>query len=1341
MLKTGRSVVLWLILLSTVSGTAAGATLNWTGTNSGNWSDAGNWSPAAVPQNGDILVFPDTATQKSLMNDLTGLEVGGLQFLDNYTLDGYEITLGGDLYFHPYLTHFTCNVALTLATDVQIGNFSGAGVFTEAIDVNGHTLTVGTTNAHFNAPLNGSGTVRVTAFLALSGGDFSGTVTNLPSNGYTARLSVAGSMPNTTVASLILSGDGTVGHALGAEVDPGTNAFGTGGGVTGTLHIIDAGTYIDGYDVDVFPGGGSDLVRVAGSISLLYHIRIAMPAGAPAVGESFEILDNDGAGSMQGGLVSEGGIIDAGIAQFRVTYRGGDGNDVVITRIASPLTWTGAVSGLWSNPNNWSPAQVPANGADLTLPDSAENKAMSNDLAALQVSAIHVKGDSYSIGGNPFILNDRLDGFGARTLTLGTNIAIGDTLTLSGLVVQGPGTVDVNGHTISASSAFTPSGINTEITGSGVIFVPAALSHSKLTIGGSGSFSGTVNAPGAPVEIDGSLPQASVTAASLFGTGTIGDVTITASDRLEPGTPTIHTFTPAVLHMKSLTLAGEYDADLYPGGTSGETQVTGTVQLSGPLHVALAGGTLAPGQSFTIIDNDGTDPVSGTFVNLPEGGVVDVPPSRVQVSYHGGDGNDVVLTVVSTPTTTTTVTFDPPNPVYGQPTNVVATVSSSGGIPTGTITFQEHFFSEGYSTDVIGTAQLQNGVATIPMPWRFMENACSGYGPLFSAVYSGSTAFVASTSSRVPPNIRQTTTTISLTSSKPQAAPGESVTFTAKVTAAPPSQPSPFPGFLRIYVADPSGNEKSVASGEVSADGTLVYTTSFTAGTYGISAFYGYSNACGFLQSSEAKLTETVAQPQSSIGVHSSHNPSASGEEVDLTVTVSGNSPSGSVTLSENGTQLSQQTLSNGSATFSLTGLPAGDHQFLISYSGDSGNGASTKTFTQTVAPPAVSVQDIAVEEGSTNNTVSVPVQLSAPMQQPVTVNYATADGTATAGQDYIATNGTLTFAPGETQKSIDVTMIGDTVVEPDETFTVVLSQPNGASIDRAAGTVTIVNDDVAFNQMSFAYATAGGAQLTLNVAVPVARSGPFPVIVWAGGSRNYVPGGVSPALRETQRGYIVVVPTYRTPAQHVFPAQLDDLKAAVRWIRANAATLHADGTHIAVWGSGAGAHLAALLGTTGDSASAASLAEGAPTESNRVQAVIDWGGAADLEALDTDATINCAGSHNAATSPESQLIGCALAACPAQANAASPLTFVSTDDTAFLIMHGSADCVIPAQQSRKLYDALRAAGVPASLRIIDGIGASDAWWYSTAPNVDVDAFLDTYLHTASVVRRRAAHH
>lgn len=113
-------------------------------------------------------------------------------------------------------------------------------------------------------------------------------------------------------------------------------------------------------------------------------------------------------------------------------------------------------------------------------------------------------------------------------------------------------------------------------------------------------------------------------------------------------------------------------------------------------------------------------------------------------------------------------------------------------------------------------------------------------------------------------------------------------------------------------------------------------------------------------------------------------------------------------------------------------------------------------------SPPNLSIANSSLAEGNTGTTnMSFTVTLSKTSTSPITVKYATSNGTATAGSDYVAASGTITFAAGQTSKTVTVGVVGDTVVESNETLTVTLSNPSGATISRGAATGTIANDDV----------------------------------------------------------------------------------------------------------------------------------------------------------------------------------------------------------------------------------------------------------------------------------------
>ena len=184
---------------------------------------------------------------------------------------------------------------------------------------------------------------------------------------------------------------------------------------------------------------------------------------------------------------------------------------------------------------------------------------------------------------------------------------------------------------------------------------------------------------------------------------------------------------------------------------------------------------------------------------------------------------------------------------------------------------------------------------------------------------------------------------------------------------------------------------------------------------------------------------------------------------------------------------LTGQSIPAGSSSATFTVQVLGDtlnepnETFFVNVTNVSGatvaDGQGQGTIVNDDAVPALTVGDVSVTEGNNlTTTATFTVSLSAASGQTITVNYATADGTANAGSDYVARSGTLTFAPGTTTQNVAVTINGDTTVEPDETFTLNLSGASNASIARAAATGTILNDDavVTVSPASLPAATAG---------------------------------------------------------------------------------------------------------------------------------------------------------------------------------------------------------------------------------------------------------------------------
>ncbi len=234
-------------------------------------------------------------------------------------------------------------------------------------------------------------------------------------------------------------------------------------------------------------------------------------------------------------------------------------------------------------------------------------------------------------------------------------------------------------------------------------------------------------------------------------------------------------------------------------------------------------------------------------------------------------------------------------------------------------------------------------------------------------------------------------------------------------------------------------------------------------------------------------------------------------------------------------------------------------------------------------------------------------------------------------------------------------------------------------------------------------YASIGDRDLLLDVYLPASRSDrPIPAIVWVhgggwrGGSKNNI-GRSQPIL---ERGYGLVSVGYRLSGEAIFPAAIADVKAAMRWVRANASGFGFDPDRLGAWGSSAGGHLVALLGTAHDVEEWDSIHEENAGVSSRPDAVCNWFGPTDfLRMNDFAGRID----HDAANSPESRFIGGPIQEHPEKAQRANPIRYVTSDDPPILHMHGEKDQAVPYNQSELLHAALEKAGVNTTLYMVKG--------------------------------------
>lgn len=233
------------------------------------------------------------------------------------------------------------------------------------------------------------------------------------------------------------------------------------------------------------------------------------------------------------------------------------------------------------------------------------------------------------------------------------------------------------------------------------------------------------------------------------------------------------------------------------------------------------------------------------------------------------------------------------------------------------------------------------------------------------------------------------------------------------------------------------------------------------------------------------------------------------------------------------------------------------------------------------------------------------------------------------------------------------------------------------------------------------AYVPGGHERQKLDLYLPpTGARWPLVVAIHGGAFRMGSKEG-EPAGAFVARGFAVAAINYRLSQHAIFPAQIEDCKAAVRWLRANAARYGYDPTRIASYGGSAGGHLAAVLATTGD-VKAFDIGANLGV-SSRVQAAVDFFGPTDFLQMDAHRPSAAAMTHDTPDSPESQLVGGPIRDNPDKVARANPITYVTPDDPPFLIVHGDADLLVPHHQSELLEAALRKAGVRVRLVTIPG--------------------------------------
>jgi len=260
----------------------------------------------------------------------------------------------------------------------------------------------------------------------------------------------------------------------------------------------------------------------------------------------------------------------------------------------------------------------------------------------------------------------------------------------------------------------------------------------------------------------------------------------------------------------------------------------------------------------------------------------------------------------------------------------------------------------------------------------------------------------------------------------------------------------------------------------------------------------------------------------------------------------------------------------------------------------------------------------------------------------------------------------------------------------------------NDSVVAQVAGTPTVPSPT--FGDLDYAPpepATSVGHKLDLYLPLP--GKTPFPIVIWTAGSAWMGDTGKRQAeivaAQLLPRGIAVAGVSVRSSSQAVFPAQVHDIKAALRWVRANATKYSLDPNRVGIMGSSSGGWSAVMAASTGNLSHLEGTV-GVTGHSSAVQAAVAFYPPTDFLSMDAWAIRKCTPGarelgfkegycHDDETSPESRLIGCAIQRCPGKARAGDPAAYVSVSTAPMMILHGNSDAAVPHNQGERLYMAL----------------------------------------------------
>ena len=865
------------------------ATRTWSGEFGANWNDPNNWNEFAVPVANDDLVFPVAAVNRATNNDLPGAPTFRTITITgpNYSLSGGTIGLSTGLTAASSasinltigLDNASANVPIHVADGATL-NFNAAifSAVNEGLTLNPDPADTG--QVAINTATSYAGPTEVQhGVLALNGGGRPGDTSQGTTIDSGATLSLSLGEADYFSEPLTLSGDGFQG--MGALAHPEYRSVFLYGSIDlaadATINELSAAMYIDGTI-----GGAGGITKI-GSGQLELRNTNTYAGTTRVLGGSMN-LGSQGGGAIPGDLV-----IGDGTSGVSVTLEESD----QISDTASVTIGEGSSLRFQEGPYS-SPTET-IGSLDLT---GATVDASGN-------SMLRLNGD---VTVHPSLNPSQIAG----PLDLGAATRIFD-------VDDGPAAFN-----LILSGPIAGAGGGIDKFGAGTFL-----------IAGSGTYTGATTVDAGTLLVDGNIATSATArangAATLGGGGTLPATVLGPFGILAPGdSPGIIT-TGDVSYFGYATLSVQIDGSTV--GTQYDSQVVnGTVILNlgdyadATLLVDLnAGYTPDLGTTFTIIDNDGTDPVIGHLSGLPEGGTFTSGGQLFRISYVGGTGNDVVLSAVAT--TTTTVGASPNPSTFGQAVTFSTTVTSTGGTPTGDVAL----VIDGTTVETV--ALNPSGVADFTPIKTLVAGAHT-----IRVDYAGDAQFVASNGTLDGGQVvHQATTTANVASSRDPSIVGQPITFTATVIG-PGGAPT---GSVSLLV-----DGLTVQTVELGVDGTASFDPIDTMAIGNHAIDVSYAGDLNDL-SAEGSLAggQVVRQAGTAVAVAAGPSNLVHGQPVLLFARVFGQFgiPRGKVEFFDGEVSLGVGQLgANGQATLRTSNLAIGHRTITATYLGDVDFAAST---------------------------------------------------------------------------------------------------------------------------------------------------------------------------------------------------------------------------------------------------------------------------------------------------------------------------------------------------------------------------------------------------------------